>query len=322
MTVVKEHPQEAPGWFVQENKLTEYKLTLWERQEWEHRAQSFWEDHERQSVGEVLDGMHHGEITEVKQLEHWKPDMGPKAYADLSEMLAARRPPGIAKNDPVLKEQTMATIANVQVRPGDVNSQIAAAKVVEEIKNTFTGGNREELLGLLGAAVSGVDTAKNRILGPALQQLSAWTFGHPVNEVAPKAVSVDGGPETPPLVPRQAPVSASMMERVRSIRENLEQAIKTRKLKTAEDAKDHAAKELIASGWSVPRLAPAPGPVVAATGDKNAPSGVPPVSATPTAESAGNFKKASIRLRGCGGISQGRAPKNEGGSATASTGRN
>jgi hypothetical protein len=254
MTVVQEHPQEARGWFAQEDKLTEYKLTPWERQEWEHRAQSFWEDHERQSVGEVLDGMHHGEITEVKQLEHWKPDMGPKAYADLSEMLAARRPTGIAKNDPAMKEQTMATIANVRVRPGDVNSQIAAAKLGEDIKNRFTGGNREELLSKLQAAATGFDTAKNRILGPALQWLYDRVFGQFINEAAPKEVPVDAGPGGNfRMVQNDASAASSRFGVVKSIRENLEQAIKTGKIQTAEGAIEHAAKELIGSGWSVPR---------------------------------------------------------------------
>jgi hypothetical protein len=55
------------------------------------------------------------------------------AYADISEMLAARRPAGITKNDPAIKEQTMATIANVKVRPEEVESQIGVAKLREDI---------------------------------------------------------------------------------------------------------------------------------------------------------------------------------------------
>jgi hypothetical protein len=104
-----------------------------------------------------------------------------------------------------------------------------------------------------------VDAAKNRILGPALQWLHQHVLGHPVNEVAPKAAPVDAGPETPPLVPPQVPMSASMVDRVKSIRENLEEAIKTGKLKTVEDATNHAAKELIDSGLPVPTIEAAQG---------------------------------------------------------------
>lgn len=257
MTVVQEHPREAPEWFAQEDKLTEYKLNPWERQEWEHRAQSFWEDHERQSVGAILDGMANGQIREVKQLEGWKQDVGPKAYADLSEMLAARRPAGVTKNDPAMKERTLATIANARVRPEEVDSQIAMAKLGEKIKNLFTGGNRGELLGRLKATIEGLDTEKNKILGPALQWLHERVFGHPVSDMMPKAAPVDAGPETAPLLPHQATPPSSMIERVRSIRENLETAIKTGKLRTAEDATDYVAKELTASGWS---------PTIAASG--------------------------------------------------------
>jgi hypothetical protein len=254
MTVVQEHPQEAPGWFAQEDKLTEYKLTPWERQEWEHRAQSFWEDHERQSVGRVLDGMASGQIREVKQLEAWKQEMGPKAYADISEMLAARRPAGIAKNDPAMKEQTLATIANAQVRPEEVDSQIAMARLSESIKSMFTGGNRDELLGRLKATVDGLDAAKNMILGPALQWLNEKVLGQHVKDIAPKAVTADAGPDTAsPLLPHQATPPASMIERVKSIRQNLEEAIKTGKLRTAEDATDYVAKKDIAPGRPFPQ---------------------------------------------------------------------
>jgi hypothetical protein len=170
------------------------------------------------------------------------------AYADISEMLAARRPAGITKNDPAIKEQTMATIANVKVRPEEVESQIGVAKLREDIKNAFTGGNRDELMGRLEARVKSPDAGRESTLGPALVKLNQWAFG--TKSFDPEGAAQDSS--APPVMPVALVKSGApqaVAEQVRTIREDLEDEAKAGKIKTRDDALDFVARKATALVW-------------------------------------------------------------------------
>jgi hypothetical protein len=93
-----------------------------------------------------------------------------------------------------------------------------------------------------------------------LLRLQEWVFGHNVIGTNSKGPLVDEGPVPASTAPNGDARFPTVAERVKSIREDLEQAIKTGKLQTKEDATDFVAKRVIASNGQIPRVAEGPAP--------------------------------------------------------------
>jgi hypothetical protein len=245
------------------------------------QAQLHWEDHERQAVGAVLDGIKGGGISEVKQLKAWEKDLSPKAYADLSEMLAARAPV-VAKNDPMKKEQAIAAIESLKLKAdGDTDPRLVVQKMDLDLSHHFSGSTLAELQGRLAARVQSPDAGRESILGGALKKLGEWAFGPHVNVMNPKGALAEGElGSTVPAAETGTP-SPSLVERVKAIREDLQEAIKTGKLQNKEDARDFVAQRVIAANVELPGVEATGVKVGAGPNTKFGPLGAQPSPGAP-----------------------------------------
>jgi hypothetical protein len=124
---VAEHPREAPDQFGREDQLTEFNLTPKERREWSHRSLAAREHIEQQSLETVVGSFMRGEVSELPELEGWKNELAPEAYASLSSLLASPSSAGAINGDFEM-EQTIAAIENLK-SGNDPDALLARAAV-------------------------------------------------------------------------------------------------------------------------------------------------------------------------------------------------
>jgi hypothetical protein len=229
---IAEHPREAPDQFMREDRLTEFNLTSKERREWTHRSLAAREHVEHQSLEKAVGSLMRGEVSELPDLEGWKNELAPEAYASLSTLLASHAS-STSMNSDAGMEQTIAAIENLK-SGNDPDALLAKAGVGLRIIKQFSGTRRNDLQGRLARRLERNDTNEPSPLGPALEQLNQWAFHD----------KLGGLMETPSA-------SHRVTAEVRALREQLEVAHTSGKITNDEDALDFVAMKVINGGWGL-----------------------------------------------------------------------